>query len=79
MKAGHDVRLKTGSPQDPEDRGCIYLADGDIVRLLFVNDVWRLPLATNADAESSSQSEQLDASFNRQVSVLPLELSATEQ
>eukprot|EP00961_Rhodomonas_salina_P281060 3797175-Rhodomonas_salina.1 len=29
LKAGHDVRLKAGSPQDPEDGGIIYLADGD--------------------------------------------------
>eukprot|EP00961_Rhodomonas_salina_P163783 2205881-Rhodomonas_salina.1 len=79
MKVGHYVLLKAGSPQDPEDGGCIYLADCDVVRLLFVNDVWRLPLATDADTASSCQSEQLDTSFNRQVSVLPLELSATEQ
>eukprot|EP00961_Rhodomonas_salina_P242237 3272480-Rhodomonas_salina.1 len=79
MKAGHDVLLKAGSPQDPEDGGSIYPADGDTVRLQFVNDVWRLPLATNCDSASSSQLEQLDTSFNRQVSVLPLELSATEQ
>eukprot|EP00961_Rhodomonas_salina_P117888 1586581-Rhodomonas_salina.1 len=81
MKAGHDVQLKAESPQDPEDWGCIYLADGDTVCLLFVNDVWRLPLATDDDSASSFQLEQLDTSFNRQleVSLLPLELSATEQ
>eukprot|EP00961_Rhodomonas_salina_P284587 3846456-Rhodomonas_salina.1 len=66
MKAGHDVRLKAGSPQDPEDGGCIYLVDGDVIRLRFVNDVWLLPLATDADTASSSPPEQLDASFNHQ-------------
>eukprot|EP00961_Rhodomonas_salina_P191766 2587801-Rhodomonas_salina.1 len=39
MKAGHDVRLKAGSPQDPEDGGCIYLADGGMT---YGDCHWRL-------------------------------------
>eukprot|EP00961_Rhodomonas_salina_P062657 840930-Rhodomonas_salina.2 len=54
MKAGHEVLLKVGSPQDPKDGCCVYLTDGNTICLRFVGDVWRLPLATASDTQSAS-------------------------
>eukprot|EP00961_Rhodomonas_salina_P117319 1579339-Rhodomonas_salina.1 len=81
LKTGHDVRLKAGSPEDPEDGGIIYLTDCDTICLSFVGDVWSLPLAAEgvSDVESMPQFGNLGPVDSRQVSVLQLELTSTEQ
>jgi hypothetical protein len=43
-KAGHRVKLKTGTEFNPEDGGYIKLTSGERIDLVFENDLWRLPL-----------------------------------
>ena len=80
MQAGHHPVFKVGTPHDPEDGGVLYLADGDRIRMRFSRGIWRLPVATATDPTQALTSEpHLDIACNMKVSVLPLELTSTEQ
>jgi len=80
MQAGHHPAFKVGTKRDPEDGGVLYLADGDRIRMRFTNGIWRLPVATaSAKAPELNAEPHLDIACNMKVSVLPLELTPTEQ
>ena len=78
MQAGHQVNFKVGTEQDPGDGGTIHLADGDSIRLRFDKGVWRLPLVPT-DGTVSDIPPHLDVACNMKVSVLPVELTPSEE
>mmetsp|Transcript_30788 Transcript_30788/g.63720 ORF Transcript_30788/g.63720 Transcript_30788/m.63720 type:complete len:125 (+) Transcript_30788:353-727(+) len=43
-KAGHKVRMRTGTAENATDGGYIRLTSGERINLIFDNDLWRLPL-----------------------------------
>ena len=46
-KAGHKVKLLTGTAKNAQDGGYIQLTSGERINLVFENDLWRMPLFIN--------------------------------
>ena len=56
LKAGYDVRLAVGTSEDPHFGGHLYTPCGKRIKLLFIDDLWRLPPPPQgSDGQSVSQ------------------------
>ena len=49
LKAGFDVKFVTGTKRDPTFGGYLVTPDGQKIRMIFGDNLWRLPMWSDDD------------------------------